>query len=360
MDDSKKEKDIISIPISFKSSKDLYIGKGSLKNNIKSSFKFANPKTQTTNTSSKYYIKEFILINKDKSKKDIFYKGREAPQDSNYILMKYNSDIRSIQICPANKWMNFIQSFNYKEEKIEKKEDQKKKEMKEKYKNFKDIFNFEYFEEMKKDNKQKKNTRKKKTLLPSSNDEDIEDDDNNKDDDDDDDSLTKKKKKKNKYDYDEDSHSSENSLGLKEDSYESELERKKEEKLIKEEEEKRKKEEEKKREREREEDNQSDDDDSDDNFEDVASDVDENEDNNELFNNFLLNKKRDREKCPYENMKEELANLFRKKNKRTYDEIAIELIKKFNKELVEQYIEKLLDENTSKFIEGKESYYFLK
>jgi hypothetical protein len=34
--------------------------------------------------------------------------------------------------------------------------------MKEKYKNFKDIFNFEYFEEMKKDNKQKKNTRKKK------------------------------------------------------------------------------------------------------------------------------------------------------------------------------------------------------
>ena len=359
MDDSKKEKDIISIPISFKSSKDLYIGKGSLKNNNKSSFKFANPKTQTTNTSSKYYIKEFILINKDKSKKDIFYKGREAPQDSNYILMKYNSDIRSIQICPANKWMNFIQSFNYKEEKIEKKEDQKKKEMKEKYKNFKDIFNFEYFEEMKKDNKQKKNTRKKKTLLPSSNDEDIEDDDNNKDDDDDD-SLTKKKKKKNKYDYDEDSHSSENSLGLKEDSYESELERKKEEKLIKEEEEKRKKEEEKKREREREEDNQSDDDDSDDNFEDVASDVDENEDNNELFNNFLLNKKRDREKCPYENMKEELANLFRKKNKRTYEEIVLELVKKFNKELVEQYIEKLLDENTSKFIEGKESYYFLK
>ena len=33
MDDSKKEKDIISIPISFKCSKDLYIGKGSLKNN---------------------------------------------------------------------------------------------------------------------------------------------------------------------------------------------------------------------------------------------------------------------------------------------------------------------------------------
>ncbi len=92
----------------------------------------------------------------------------------------------------------------------------------------------------------------------------------------------------------------------------------------------------------------------------MASDVDENEENNDFFN--LLNRKRDRdrEKYLYENMKEKLVNLFRKKNKRTYEEIAVELIKKFNKELVEQYIEKLLNENTSKFIEGNESYYFLK
>ena len=37
MDDSKKDKEKLSIPIYFKSSKDLYIGKGSFKNN-KSNF----------------------------------------------------------------------------------------------------------------------------------------------------------------------------------------------------------------------------------------------------------------------------------------------------------------------------------
>ena len=358
MDDSKKDKEKLSIPIYFKSSKDLYIGKGSFKNN-KSSLKFTNIEPpNTVNTSSKYYVKEFALINKDKSKKDIIYKGREAPQDSNYILMKFNSDNRSMQICPANKWINFIQSFNYNEEKIVDKELQKKKEMKEKYKNFKEIFNFDYIDEMKKDKNEKKNKRKKKTLLPTSKDEDIDDEDKN-----DDDSLPKKKKNINKYDFKEDSHSSELSLDLKEDSYESEEERRREEKKLREEEEKRKKEEEKRREKEK---NQSDKDDEfddfddfdDKSFEDAPSDVDENEDNNEIFD--LLSKKRNREKYPYDNMKEELVNLFRKKSNRTYEEIMIELIKKFNKELVEQYIEQLLDENTSKFCEGDESYYFLK
>ena len=134
---------------------------------------------------------------------------------------------------------------------------------------------------------------------------------------------------------------------------------------MREEEEKRKKEEEKRKIKEKEK-NQSDkdefdeyDDYDDKSFEDVPSDVDENEeDNNEIFD--FLSKKRNREKYPYDNMKEELVNLLRKKNKRTYEEIMIELIKKFNKELVEQYIEQLLDENTSKFCEGDESYYFLK
>ena len=365
MNDSKKDKDKLSIPIYFKSSKDLYIGKGSFKIN-KSSLKFTDveqqPKIKTQssgNTSSKYNVKEFTLISRDKSKKDFIYKGREAPQDSNYILMKYNSDNRSIQICPANKWINFIQSFNYNEQKIEDKEKDKKKKMKEKYKNFKEIFNFDYIDEMKNDPKDKKKARKKKTLLPTSQDEDIDDDDKN----DDDDSLPKKKKKKNTYDFEEDSHSSELSLDLKEDSYESEEERRKEEKKLREEEEKRKKEEEKRKEKEK---NQSDKDDEfddfddfdDKSFEDAPSDVDENEDNNEIFD--LLSKKRNREKYPYDNMREELVNLFRKKNKRTYEEIMIELIKKFNKELVQQYIEQLLDENTSKFCEGDESYYFLK
>ena len=240
----KGEKDIFSIPISFNSSKDLYIGKGSLRPD-KTCFKFSTPKPPTQPTLSRYNLKEFKLINKDKSKKNIYYKGRETSQDSYYILMKYNSDKNSLNICPANKWVSFVQSFNYKEENIEEKEKKKKEEKREEYKSLKQFFNFDYIGEMNPDLKPKKPKRKKKTLLPN---EKEEDDDNEKENDDDDESgPKKKKKKKNKYDFEEDSHSSELSLGLDEDSYESERERRKEELKKKKKRKKKKKKEKKKK-----------------------------------------------------------------------------------------------------------------
>ena len=343
------KKDIISIPLYFKSYKDLYIGKGSIKTG-KSNFKFTTPKTIS---SIKYNIKEFQLINKDKSKSNIVYNGREAPQDSCYVLMKYSPENHCIQMCTANKWVNFTQSFNYKEQKFDDIEKRKKEEKKEQNKNMKYLFNFDYYDEMHQE-KPKKKTRKKKTLMPTENEDDIDNDNDN------DDEVKPKKKKKNKFDFDEDSHSSENSLELKEDSYESENERIKEEerRLREEEEEKKRKEEEKKKEKEKENFSDDEDDDEDKSFENAPSDVDENEvNNNEFFD--LLSKKRKRDKYPDE-LLDELKNLLRKKNKRTYEEIINELIKKFKGEIIENYIDKLLDENTNKFIEGGETYYFLK
>ena len=353
----KLEKDIISIPIYFKSYKDSYVGKGSLKPD-KTSFKFAPPKTSDQPISSRYNLKEFKLINKDKSKKNIYYKGREISQDSFYILMKYNSDNRSINICPANKWINFTQTFNYKEENIEEKEKNKKEKKKEEYKSLKQFFNFDYIGEMNPELKPKKPKRKKKTLLPNEK-EDDDDDEKEKDYDDDDSGPKKKKRKKNIYDFEEDSHSSELSLGLDEDSYESEKERRKEEKKKFEEEEKRKKEEEKKKEKDKNLSYDEDDDDDDKSFDDLPSEVEEENEENDKFLKQLGNKRK-RDKNPYDNMTEELNNLLMKKNQRTYEEIVLELNKKFKKELVQENIDNLLDENTNKFIEGGETYYFKK
>lgn len=76
----KVSKDSITIPLTF-NSKDLYIGKGTLKGE-KSNYKFISLKTPEKDKiiSQKYSIKEFNIINKDKAKKDIFYKGRETPR----------------------------------------------------------------------------------------------------------------------------------------------------------------------------------------------------------------------------------------------------------------------------------------
>lgn len=350
MESSKKEKDTFSIPILFNDSKDLYIGKGSLKYS-KNSFKFLNTKPAqqkqgTSSASSKYSIKEFTIISKDKdkSKKTIAYKGREAPQDSTYILMKYNSDNRSIQMCPANKWINFVQSLNYleekiedKEKKIEDKEDKRKKEIKEQNSILKQFFNFDYIDEMREDLNPKRKTRKKKGLLDNNKDEDLNEDE--------------KKKKKNNYNYDEDSHSSENDPNLDDYSDDNELEKLNEEK------EEKKKEEDKDKDKEK---DDSDDlfDEDDKSFEKAASEVDESEYDKDFITD-LLNNKRKREKYPDDSMKEELDNLIRKKGQMTYEEIYEDLIKKFKPEIVQQYIEQLLDEYTKKYNDGKETYYFL-
>ncbi len=340
-----KDEEIISIPIYFKSSEDLYIGKCSTKLD-KTSFKFSNPKSQNqTNTNLKYSQKEFFILNRDKAKQKIFYKGSKFPQDSNYILMKYNSETHSIQMCPSNEWINFIQAFNRQQENIKDIEDKNKEKIKEINKNIKEFFNFEHFSEMKQSDNPKRKTRKKKTLLPSEK-EDLDDD------------LSDRggKKKKNKYEFEEDSHSSENNIEFEE------LEEDENEKRRKEEEEMKKlKEEEAKRKQKEKNEIEEDEEDEDDDFKNMPSDVDENEEENSILKNFeLLNKKRNREKMPDEDMKEELINLFRKKSKMTYEEIIEELSKKFPKESVGKYSEKLISENTKKFTEGKTINYFLK
>ena len=362
MESSKKDKgkDIISIPLYYKESKDLFVGKGSLKCS-KNLFKFITPKppepkpgTSGVTISSKYAIKEFTMEIKDKKRKPLIYKGREAPQDSNYILMKYTEN-RQIQMCSANKWINFIQSMNYSNEKIDDKEDKKKEEIKKKNALMKTFFNFDIIEEMQKEKNPKKNTRKKKKgLLDNNKEEEDLNEDNKRDDDED---LPKKKKKTNKYDFEEDSHSSEIEQYLEDISDNDESERIREEKE-REKEEKRK-EEERKREEEKRKENDDDDDEDDKSFENASSEVNENED--DFLSDFdLLNKKRKREGYPDDKMKEELENLLRKKYKMTYDEITEELMKKFKPELVQKYIEKLIEENTKEFLENNVTYYFLK
>ena len=336
-----KDEEIINVPIYFKTSENLYIGKCSTKLD-KSSYKFDEPKPQNTpNTISKYIQKEFNIINRDKAKQKIFYRGSKFPQDSNYILMKYNSDAHSIQMCPSNEWINFIQSINRQKEDIKEIEEKNKEKQKEINKNIKEMFNFQYFSDMKQSENPKKKTRKRKTLLPNEN-EDIDDEENDK--------------RKNNYNFDEDSHSSENNLEFEELEEDENEKRKKEEEEMK----KLKEEEAKKKQKEKSVIDEDEEDEDDDSYNHMPSDVDENDEETNVFLGLdLLNKKRKREKLPNEDMKEELVNLFRKKNKMTYDEISEELIKKFSPELVGKYLEKLVYENTKKFMEGNKAYYFL-
>ena len=183
-----KDEEIINVPIYFKTSENLYIGKCSTKLD-KSSYKFDEPKPQNTpNTISKYIQKEFNIINRDKAKQKIFFRGSKFPQDSNYILMKYNSDAHSIQMCPSKEDIKEIEEKN-------------KEKQKEINKNIKEMFNFQYFSDMKQSENPKKKTRKRKTLLPNEK-EDIDDEENDK--------------RKINYDFDEDSHSSENNLEFEE------------------------------------------------------------------------------------------------------------------------------------------------
>lgn len=349
----KVSKDSISIPLTF-NSKDIYIGKGTLKGD-KSNYKFTSPKTpeKTITTSQKYNIKEFNIINKDKAKKDIFYKGRETPQDSCYILMKYNFEHHCMQLYKANKWINFIQTFNYRDKKIEDIEGKKKEEQKAKNKIIKDYFNFEHSGEMLKDKAERKNTRKKKDILANNKPGDNSEEDYGEDFSDDD----RKKKKKSKYEYEEDSHSSEDDPNLADDSYEEEKRRRKEEEKLREEE-KRLEMEKEKQKNEKEDNNESDFDFDDDSLNEQPSEIDD--DNNDNFLD-LLNKKRKREVNELEeNIREELDNMLRKNNRMTYDEIVANLIKNFTEGQVHQYIDKILDENTKKYIEKDNNIYYFK
>ena len=98
---SQKE-NIASIPIYFSnnllSKKDIIIGKVQLQD--KNNFKVTPNKPEIQG------IKEYTLSND--SNKYLQYTGRENIQDSNYVLMKYNSKSKEIQMYPANIWVNFF------------------------------------------------------------------------------------------------------------------------------------------------------------------------------------------------------------------------------------------------------------
>ena len=62
----------------------------------------------------------------------------------------------------------------------------------------------------------------------------------------------------------------------------------------------------------------------------------------------------------FQHIREELDNMLRKNNRMTYDEIVANLIKNFSEGQVHQYIDKILDENTKKYIEKDNNIYYFK
>ena len=331
----KSQKDpVASIPIYFSnhlsSTKDILIGKVQLSD--KNNFKVIQKKDAQNQPT-----KEYDLTND--SNNFFQYSGKESVQDSNYVLMKYNSKDNEIMMYSANNWVNFFKSMK----KVEKKDvdpKMREKELKEKQKDtnkmMRKFFNFEnetYVEEDK-----KKKRPKKKGIMANN-----EDDEGSSD----------SKKKKYLPEFKEDSHSSEIEQELGYDSFESEDEKeKKEEKKRKEEEAKKKKD--KKVEEEEEEEEESEDD------KDVNSDVSKDFNNFEEYFN-LIGKKRERENNPSYELEERLETILRKKDRMTEDEIIIELKKVCKKEDIDKYFENVLDNITQNFMgDDGEKYYFLK
>ena len=249
-----KDNNLISAPVYFSnllpSNKNLLIGKIQLpfqKNMYKVS--------KLIQTSG---VKEYII---EKEKEDKYkYKGNENNQDSNYVLMKYNSKENKICMYPANRWVNFFKSTISKKDPIDLKEREKRLKQEAKRKNdlYKNFFNTnaQFGTE---DKKKPKRSRNNDILA------------NNKEEEE----LFEEKPKKIIQEFKEDSHSSENSLALAEDSFESDTEQKKKENEIK----KKEKEKEKVKEKVKEEE-EGEDDDNDDSEDD---DKNENSDDEELF-----------------------------------------------------------------------------
>ena len=326
-----KESNSSSVPIYFSnllpSNKNLLIGKIQLPSQ-KNMYKL----TKSNQTSG---VKEYTIIKQDENK--FQYKGNENNQDSNYVLMKYNSKDKEIYMYPANRWVNFFKSTIIEKKPIDLKEREKKIKQEAKRKNdlYKNFFNTisQFGTEDK-----KKQTRPKKAQT------------NNKKDDEE--SLSEKIPKKQIQEFKEDSHSSENSLALADDSFESEGEKKEdvEAKKIEKEKEKEK----------GKEGGEEDEDDSDDDKDDNS----EVEDDSLFFKQIdsfnMMGKKRERESGPAFDMEEKIENLLRKKNKMTYEEIIVEVKKEFKDEDIEKYFEEILDRITESFPENNEQYYFLK
>ena len=318
---SNTKQEIQTIPIYFNnpSNKGYLIGKVRLNSN-NNSYKLM------PTASNNEGLGEFSLVNKEKQY--LQYKGREAVQDSNYILMKYNSKDKAIHMYPANNWVNF---FNAPIKPSKTKVDEKEKR-KEKNKILKSLFNLdnEYIVE-----DTKKGKKKKKSLMANNEEEDFEE------------------PKKKIQTFKEDSHSSENEeLG-----YDSSFEKEEEEKRKKEEE---KKKEEKKKTKKDEEEEEEEEEESE---EKENSNEDNDEENIDFMNNYsdLIGKKRERENNPSYEMEEKLEIILRKHNKMTEEEIITEIKKVCKNEDIEKYFEKVLNKITGSFTEdNKKTYYYLK
>ena len=329
---TQKEPNSSSVPIYFSnllpSNKNLLIGKIQLPSQ-KNFYKL----TKSTQTSG---VKEYTIIKQNENK--FQYKGNENNQDSNYVLMKYNSKDKEIYMYPANRWVNFFKSTITEKKPMDLKEREKKIKQEAKKRNdlYKNFFNT---------NSQFGAEDKKKQTRPKK--------DNKKDEEE---SLSEKAPKKQIQEFKEDSHSSEKSLALADDSFESDSEKMKEVEAKKIEKEKEK--------GKGKEGGEEDENDSDDSKDDDKDDNSEVEDDSLFFKQIesfnMMGKKRERESGPAFDMEEKIENLLRKKNKMTYDEIIVEVKKEFKDEDIEKYFEEILDRITESFPENNEQYYFLK
>ena len=329
-----KDNNLISAPVYFSkllpSNKNLLIGKVQLP--------FQKNMYKVSKSSQTSGGKEYII---EKEKEDKYnYKGNENNQDSNYVLMKYNSKLNQIFMYPANSWINFFKSTISKKDPVDLKEREKRLKQEAKRKNdlYKNFFNTntQFGTEDKKKQKRSKNN----DILA-----------NNKEGEDE---IFEEKPKKIIKEFKEDSHSSENSLELAEDSFESDNEKKKKETEVK------KKEKEKVKNEEESGEEGEDNDDSED------DDKNENSDDEALFlkqfdsYSHMIGKKRDRENTLETDMEEKIENLLRKKNKMTEEEIIVELKKEYKVEDIDKYYEQILERITEKFEENGEEFYFLK
>ena len=69
-------------------------------------------------------VKEYTITKENDEK--LQYKGTENKQDSNYVLLKYNSKDTEIHMYPANRWVSFFKSIKSKNNEAEPKDHEKK------------------------------------------------------------------------------------------------------------------------------------------------------------------------------------------------------------------------------------------
>lgn len=103
------------IPIYFYDTKDtgldLCVGKSQVKID-KNDFELTNT-TPDDKLSSRRPQKEFTLLNKKTKSCQNEYKGLEMSVDSKYVLMEFKPNKKIIEFKSANHWINFMKTFSY-------------------------------------------------------------------------------------------------------------------------------------------------------------------------------------------------------------------------------------------------------